>query len=90
MGVFQRWFDSFKPAERGIGKEPNYMGELPSEHHSHIDAKEKDKDTLGKDEFTNTTVAVKTEDGGVALIPEETGLKRSLEGRHIPVSYTHL
>lgn len=83
MGVFQRWFDSFKPAERGIGKEPNYMGELPSEHHSHIDAKEKDKDTLGKDEFTNTTVAVKTEDGGVALIPEETGLKRSLEGRHI-------
>ena len=79
MGAFKRWLDDFKPADRGIGKEVNYVGEFSSEDHKHLDTKE----ALGKDEYTNTTVAVKTEDGGVALIPEETGLKRNLSGRHI-------
>lgn len=79
MSAFKRWLDDFKPADRGIGKEVNYVGEFSSEDHKHLDTKE----ALGKDEYTNTTVAVKTEDGGVALIPEETGLKRSLHGRHI-------
>ena len=79
MGAFKRWLDDFKPADRGIGKEVNYIGEFSSEDHKHLDTKE----ALGKDEYTNTTVAVKTEDGGVALIPEETGLKRNLSGRHI-------
>jgi len=79
MGAFRRWLDDFKPADRGIGKEVNYVGEFSSEDHKHLDTKE----ALGKDEYTNTTVAVKTEDGGVALIPEETGLKRNLSGRHI-------
>ena len=79
MGAFKRWLDDFKPADRGIGKEVNNVGEFSSEDHKHLDTKE----ALGKDEYTNTTVAVKTEDGGVALIPEETGLKRNLSGRHI-------
>lgn len=79
MSIFKRWLDDFKPADRGFGKEVNYIGEFTSEDHKHIDTKE----ALGKDEYTNTTVAVKTEDGGVALIPEESGLKRNLEGRHL-------
>lgn len=79
MSVFKRWLDDFKPAERGYGKEVNYVGEFSSEGHKHIDTKE----ALGKDEYTNTMVAVKTEDGGVSLIPEESGLKRSLDGRHL-------
>ena len=62
MGAFKRWLDDFKPADRGIGKEVNYIGEFSSEDHKHLDTKE----ALGKDEYTNTTVAVKTEDGGVA------------------------
>ncbi|WFD18464.1 hypothetical protein MCAP1_000667 [Malassezia caprae] len=70
------WLDSFKRAETGIGKEPAFGGD-PSETGG------EKKQPLGKDEFANTTVAVKTEDGGIIAVPEETSLKRSLKGRHI-------
>jgi len=76
MGTFQKWLDSFKQADTGVGKEPSFGGE-PS------DISGEKKQPLGKDEFANTTVAVKTEDGGIIAVPEETSLKRSLKGRHI-------
>lgn len=76
MGALQNWLDTFKRAETGVGKEPLYGGE-PSETGG------EKKQPLGKDEFANATVAVKTEDGGIAAVPEETSLKRSLKGRHI-------
>ena len=40
MGAFKRWLDDFKPADRGIGKEVNYVGEFSSEDHKHLDTKE--------------------------------------------------
>ncbi|WFD25096.1 hypothetical protein MNAN1_000059 [Malassezia nana] len=74
--ALQNWLDSFKRAETGIGKEPSYGGE-PSETGG------EKKQPLGKEEFANATVAVKTEDGGIVAVPEETSLKLSLKGRHI-------
>lgn len=76
MGALQNWLDTFRRAEPGVGKEPSFGGE-PSETGG------EKKQPLGKDEFANTTVAVKTEDGGIIAIPEETSLKRTLRGRHI-------
>ncbi|WFD00650.1 hypothetical protein MYAM1_003401 [Malassezia yamatoensis] len=81
MGVFKNWVDSFKPGVEGFGKESTYAIE-PELQNKNPDATG-EKEALGKDEYSNATVAVQTDDGGVAFVPEKTGLKRSLGGRHI-------
>ncbi|WFC96740.1 hypothetical protein MBRA1_003402 [Malassezia brasiliensis] len=81
MKFLQNWIDGFKPGVEGFGKDPSYAVE-PDVHEPAVTS-EKVDEALGKDEFSNATVAVKTADGGVAFVPEKTGLKRSLGGRHI-------
>lgn len=78
MGIIKNWIDGFKPAVEGYGRDPSYAIENPEHSPS-----EKPTEMLGKEDYSNTAVAVKTEDGGVAFVPEKTALKRSLHGRHI-------
>ncbi|WFD44713.1 hypothetical protein MPSI1_003383 [Malassezia psittaci] len=81
MGIIKNWIDGFKPGVEGFGKESTYAIEPEFQGANHVPTGE--KEALGKDEFSNATVAVQTDDGGVAFVPEKTGLKRSLGGRHI-------
>lgn len=81
MKFLQNWIDGFKPGVEGFGKDPTYA--VDPEYQEAAPSSDKMDEALGKDEFSNATVAVKTADGGVAFVPEKTGLKRSLGGRHI-------
>ena len=82
MGVIKRWVDSFKPADIGFGSEVPYATD--AEHAVAIPETEKAKsEHFGTGNYANTEVTVRTEDGGVAFIPEKTGLKRDLSMRHI-------
>lgn len=81
MKFVKNWIDGFKPAVEGFGRDPSYAADPEADIHTF--GSEKATEMLGKDEFSNATVAVKTADGGVAFVPEKTGLKRSLGGRHI-------
>ncbi|PKI83347.1 hypothetical protein MVES1_002932 [Malassezia vespertilionis] len=77
MGFLKSWLDGFKPAVNvAYGTEPSYADT------DGISTYEK-ASVLGRDEFANTAVAVKTENNGVAFVPEKTALKRNLAGRHI-------
>ncbi|WFD36845.1 hypothetical protein MCUN1_003735 [Malassezia cuniculi] len=82
MGLLQRWVDSFKPAEVGFGSEVAYA-ESPEQALSIPQTEKEKSEHFGTDEFANATVSVRTEEGGVAFVPEETGLKRDLSMRHI-------
>ncbi|WFD29822.1 hypothetical protein MSPP1_000835 [Malassezia sp. CBS 17886] len=81
MGFLRRWVDSFKPAVAEYGSDPWYAaGDACTTAPGEV--KEKGP-SLGNDEYSNAAVAVKTEDDGIAFMPEKTALKRSLGGRHI-------
>ncbi|WFD36847.1 hypothetical protein MCUN1_003737 [Malassezia cuniculi] len=58
------------------GLEPSYAGELNAE-------KGGKPEVLGDTDYANATVAVETGDGGIAVVPEKTALKRTLHSRHI-------
>lgn len=75
MGI-NSWFDSFKRAEPEYGAEPDYGGE-------YTDTFQDKPEVLGSKDYSNATTLVQTEDGGVAVVPESTSLKRRLESRHL-------
>lgn len=75
MKLLKSFVDGFKPAEEHFGLEPSYGGD--------VDEKGGKPEVLGVTDYVNATMTVATEDGGQAVIPEKTALKRSLHSRHI-------
>lgn len=83
MKFVKNWIDGFKPAVQGFGRDPSYAAEAEQAAMADNLGAEKASEMLGKEDYSNAAVAVKTEDGGVAFVPEKTALKRDLKGRHI-------
>ena len=80
--LLRSWVDSFKPAQVGFGSEVSYAADAPPDT-SNLQTEKSKAEHLGKDNYANATVSVRTEEGGVAFIPEETGLKRNISMRHV-------
>jgi len=75
MGFISSWLDSFKRADTQFGADPDYASEYVKE--------DGDKPVLGNQDYANATTLVQTADGGIAVVPEKSALKRNLHNRHI-------
>ncbi|SHO76501.1 Similar to S.cerevisiae protein GAP1 (General amino acid permease) [Malassezia sympodialis ATCC 42132] len=75
MGIFSSWADSFKRADTQFGADPDYASEFVKEGG--------DKAVLGNEDYANATSLVHTDNGGIAVVPEKSALKRNLHNRHI-------
>ncbi|WFD21405.1 hypothetical protein MEQU1_000054 [Malassezia equina] len=77
MGFLSGWVDSFKRADTQFGADPDYASEFVKESTGN------NKPVLGNQEYANATTLVQTDDGGIAVVPEKSALKRNLHNRHI-------
>ena len=75
MKFVSEFLDGFRPAEEHYGLEPSYGGDV-----AYDDGK---PSVLGEMDYANATMTVETGNGGQAVIPEKTALKRNLHSRHI-------
>ncbi|WFD18465.1 hypothetical protein MCAP1_000668 [Malassezia caprae] len=75
MSFISSWFDSFKRADTQFGADPDYASEYVKEGG--------EKPVLGNEDYANATTLVQTADGGIAVVPEKSALKRNLHNRHI-------
>lgn len=75
MSIIQNWVDSFKRAPDEYGADPDYAGDGCE--------KEGKPEILGDENYGNAERFVETDDHRMVAVPEKSGLKRTLDNRHV-------